>query len=390
MPAAAIPGPPARRGRARAGRGPARASAQAGYALLVILLLFSLLALAIAAAVPSWTTEIRRQREQTEIDYAREYVMGIRRYYHKFGTYPPNLERLEETDNQHYLRRAWPDPLSKDGKWRFVHPGDIEVPRPPGAQQGTGLEDLMQPNAPGGNAPAAPAAPGGGFGQNSIGGAMGGAVGGAMGGAMPGAGGGPTGGVGGGAAGVFGGGPGSGMGGRITPGAGGGGAAGLFGGGPGSGVGGGITPGMPGTGGVPVGGAGGIGLPPLALGALPPLDGDVVGYFILTPAAAKRTDEVMGAPIIGVASRNDKPAVHAFRKQDRASDWVFVYDPAADRRGMGGAGIMPPQPGSPMPGMPGSPAPTPIPQQPSGPRAAPPFPPCVDCGRAGGAAADLR
>jgi len=376
VPAAAIPGPPARRGRARTGgrRGPARAAEQAGYALLVILLLFSLLALAIAAAVPSWTTEIRREREQTEIDYAREYVMGIRRYYHKFGTYPPNLDQLEETDNQHYLRRAWPDPLSKDGKWRFVHPGDIEVPRPPGAQQGTGLEDLMQPNAPGGNAPAAPAAPGGGFGQNPIGGGMGGAMPGAVPGAMPGVGGGAAGGLGGGVAGLFSGSPGSGMSGGITPGAGGG-AAGPFGGGPSSGMSGGITPGGPGAGGVPVGGAGGIGLPPLALGALPPLDGDVVGYFIFTPAAAKRTGELIGAPIIGVASRNDKPAVHAFRGQDRPSDWVFVYDPAADRRGMGGAGVMPPQPGSPMPGMPGSPAPfppapTPIPQQPTGPGAA--------------------
>ncbi|MGH9489892.1 MAG: hypothetical protein ACRD17_05235, partial [Terriglobales bacterium] len=63
-------GPP--RSRRGAGR-------QDGYALLIILLLASLLALTLAEAAPGWITAIQRRREQTAIDYARQYVMGIRR-----------------------------------------------------------------------------------------------------------------------------------------------------------------------------------------------------------------------------------------------------------------------------------------------------------------------
>lgn len=286
----------------RAARSPLRRR-QAGYALLVILLLFSLLALAIAAAVPAWTTAIKREREQASIDYAREYVMGIRRYYHKFGAYPPDLDRLEETDNIHYLRHAWRDPLAKDGKWRFVHPGDVEIPRPPGSPQGTGLEDLMQPATP---APASPAGQGSSSpvpgmtssvtsylsGMPEIGGPLRGGLGGASGGST-----------------------------------------------------------LPGASPISVANSRGM-LPSVNLGPMPPADGDVVGYFVLTPAAAQRTGDTFGAPIIGIVSRDTKLAVHEFNGKDKPSDWLFVYDPAADRRALGGAAALPAPPQNPLGGLP--------------------------------------
>lgn len=276
---------PARRGRAP----------EAGYALLVVLLLFSLLAIGLAAAAPAWTTALKREREQAEIDYARQYVMGIRRYYHKFGTYPPDLDRLEETNDVHYLRRAWPDPLSKNGKWRFLHTGDVETPmsRAEAAQIAGGLGGGSP--FPGGGGPGG-AAPSGGLAPLSPSQLATGSLSGA---------------------GL--------VGGLATPNA-----------------------------GAPPAAAGGLGLPTLNFGgpngALPPLDGDVVGYFVLTPAAADRTadEEVIGSPIIGVASYNNQPAVHAFQGQSKPSDWLFVYDPQADRGGL--AGAMPVQ-GQPLQGL---------------------------------------
>lgn len=297
----------------RAARSPLQRR-QAGYALLVILLLFSLLALALATAVPAWTTAIKREREQASIDYAREYVMGIRRYYHKFGTYPPDLDRLKETDNVHYLRHAWQDPLAKDGKWRFVHPGDVEIPRPPGSPQGTGLEDLMQPASP-----APPSPSGQGFPSQAF----------------------PS--------------PIPGMASGATSGLSGMSGIGAQGGALGGGVGGQT---MSGVATISAANSRGM-LPSVNLGPLPPADGDVVGYFVLTPAAAQRTGDTFGAPIIGVVSRDAKPSVHEFNGKDKPSDWLFVYDPAADRRGMGGAAALPAPPQNPLGGLSPSPPTTP-------------------------------
>jgi hypothetical protein len=94
--------------------------------LLVVLLVFSIFVISLAMAVPRWKTEIQRDRENMEIDRAHQYVEGIKRYYHKFGSYPPNLERLKETNGIHYLRREWPDPLTPDGKWKLLQYSDLK------------------------------------------------------------------------------------------------------------------------------------------------------------------------------------------------------------------------------------------------------------------------
>lgn len=284
-----------------------RPVAERGYALLIILLLFSLLALTLAEAAPGWITAIQRQREQTAIDYARQYVMGIRRYYHKFGSYPPNLDRLEQTNDVHYLRRAWPDPLVKSGKWYFIHPGDLiapkvkGVPGEGGALGGTGTTFGGQQSGIGG--------------QNS---------------GLPGA---------------FG---------NQGP------AAGIM-----------PQAGMNSLTGTPAGGLAGA----AAAFSLPQLHGGSIdGIEVLTGYRLRKQDsgfagvgaQIGGGPIIGVAIPSNKPAVHEFNGKDRPDDWLFVYDPAADRT-VGGAmpqGPVPPSPGTGGPS--GNPSPTPTPGGPAG------------------------
>lgn len=99
---------------------------QEGYALLIVMLIFSIFVISLAMAVPRWKTEIQRDRENMAIDRAHQYVEGIKRYYHKFGSYPPNLKRLEETNGIHYLRQPWPDPLTPDGKWKLLQFSDLK------------------------------------------------------------------------------------------------------------------------------------------------------------------------------------------------------------------------------------------------------------------------
>lgn len=276
-------------GSLRHGKRP-RPAAESGYALLIILLLASLLALTLAEAAPGWITAIRRQREQTAIDYARQYVMGIRRYYHKFGAYPPNLDRLEQTNGVYYLRRDWPDPLVKNGKWYFIHPGDLIAPKVKGVP------------GEGGTA----AGPGG--------------AGTAFGGQLAG--------IGEQGSGLLGG-----LGSQGSP----------------TGV-------APQTGGLTGAAAAGFSVPQVQGG---PIDGiEVLTGYRLRKQDSEFTgasSQIGGGPIIGVAIPSNKPAVHEFNGKNRPDQWLFVYDPAADRS-VGGA--MPQGPVAPN-ASPGSPIPAP-------------------------------
>lgn len=263
---------------------------QSGYALLIILLLFALLALTLAEAAPGWITAIQRQREQTAIDYARQYCMGIRRYYHKFGTYPPNLDRLQATNDVHYLRRAWPDPLAKNGKWYFIHPGDLIAPK----VQGVPGQNSM-PGGPGtaGMPAGGPATAlfSTGFGpQNAFGPA---AATGATG-AMPG-----------------------------------------------------LASAASGLAPAPGAALAAFGLPPMRSGAI---DGiEVLTGYRLRPQDTTFAS-IGGGPIIGVAILSKKPAVHEFNGKDLPDQWLFIYDPAADRSLGGAAPQGPVAPGASTPG----------------------------------------
>ncbi len=101
--------------------------------LLIVLMMLCLLVLALAQAAPRVATQIRREREKEMVFRAQQYVVAIQRYYHKFGAYPPNLDRLKETNGIHFLRRAWRDPLTRNGKWFFIHYGQVAVSGPAAA-----------------------------------------------------------------------------------------------------------------------------------------------------------------------------------------------------------------------------------------------------------------
>ena len=299
-----------------------------GYALLAIFLALSILTITLAVAVPAMKTSIRREQENESIYRARQYVTAIRRYYHKFGAYPPDLAHLKETNNTRFLRREWKDPLTRDGKWRFLHFGDMLQPN------NNPLNGSGNNRNPGGG-------PAGGIGGPGLGG--------------PSLGGEP--GDGGGGLGIGGSGVGNpGLGGPAGFGQGGGGAF----GGPSNGIGGqGI--GGPGIGGPGIGGAGN-GLGGSSGG------GPAPGGFLGGGPSDGRS--LGGGPIIGVASLDTRPGIHEFRHKSKPSEWLFIYDPSKDTslRGAGGGmppGVMP-QGGFGGIGGPGGPGAPPPPPPPSG------------------------
>lgn len=114
---------------------------QRGVILLMLLIALTLIIIAMAVAAPKLAQQIKRDREVEMIHRGTEYARAVKRYYKKFGRYPANIEQLENTNNIRFLRKAYTDPMSKDGKWRPVRFGEVQLGqqgRGPGTIGGTG------------------------------------------------------------------------------------------------------------------------------------------------------------------------------------------------------------------------------------------------------------
>lgn len=95
--------------------------------LLAVLFLMAIMVLTALAVAPALIHQAKRDREQEMIHRGTEYARAIKKYYKKFGRYPANLEQLDNTNNIRFLRRRFKDPLSKDGQWRLLRYGDIQM-----------------------------------------------------------------------------------------------------------------------------------------------------------------------------------------------------------------------------------------------------------------------
>lgn len=90
---------------------------QRGYILLTLMLFVSLLVIGALAVLPEMAFEAKRDREEEMIHRGVQYSRAIQHYYKKFGTYPANLDALENTQNLRFLRKRYKDPVTgKDFK----------------------------------------------------------------------------------------------------------------------------------------------------------------------------------------------------------------------------------------------------------------------------------
>ncbi|MCG6922093.1 MAG: type II secretion system GspH family protein [Acidobacteria bacterium] len=111
-------------------RSPRRA--EAGYTLVTLLAAVTIMLILMAAAMPSWRYVMKNDREEELIFRGGEIADAIQRFQQRNGNaLPPSLEVLVKGK---FLRREYKDPMTKDGKWRFIRPGEAIGPiRPPGA-----------------------------------------------------------------------------------------------------------------------------------------------------------------------------------------------------------------------------------------------------------------
>ena len=126
---------------------------ESGFSLVGLLAGCTIMLILMGAAVPSWQYVMKDMREEELLFRGIQIAEAIERYQKKNGNAsPPSLDVLVKGK---FLRKAYKEPMSKTGKWRFVRPGEaLPVPGRPG------LPIPGQPAAPPPPAPEAPGSPG--------------------------------------------------------------------------------------------------------------------------------------------------------------------------------------------------------------------------------------
>ena len=90
-------------------------------------MLIAVMSILVAAALPLWSTQAKRDKEQELISRGMQYAEAIRVFQRRFGRLPVRLEELVEVEPRS-IRRLWEDPMTGSKNWIRVFEGT-----PPGA-----------------------------------------------------------------------------------------------------------------------------------------------------------------------------------------------------------------------------------------------------------------
>jgi len=156
-------------------RKPIPASEQ-GYVMLIAIFFIALLVISLAVAAPKIARSIQRDRDLETFHRGMQYRRAIQLYYRKFHAYPPNVEALVNTNDIHFLRKKYKDPITGQDDWKPIAFGQNKTPTAMGffGQPLAGNASTLAGIGPGG-AGGLPGAtnPGGAYGGGSGGGIFG-------------------------------------------------------------------------------------------------------------------------------------------------------------------------------------------------------------------------
>lgn len=109
---------------------PARAG---GYNLVILVMTITVLNIMVAAALPQWSSVLRRHKEAELIFRGLQYAEAIRVFQTRFNRPPVRLQELIETKPRS-IRKLWENPMSEDGSWGLIlasnQPGEGPDGRP--------------------------------------------------------------------------------------------------------------------------------------------------------------------------------------------------------------------------------------------------------------------
>lgn len=116
-----------------------RPAAEAGFSLVGALAGITIMLTLMAMAMPAWRYVMQDDREEELIFRGSAIADAIARCQRETRSLPVSLDFLVK---KKFLRKEYTDPMSKHGRWRLIHPGEM-VPPPlptggPGAEGGKG------------------------------------------------------------------------------------------------------------------------------------------------------------------------------------------------------------------------------------------------------------
>lgn len=126
-----------------------------------MMMVLTLLLISLTVALPDIYTAGQRAREEELIFRGNEYARAILLYHRQFNKFPQTVDDLlKRTNGYRFLRHPYPDPMTRSGKWRFIHANaagvvfDSKTLTPPPQKTGqgatnTGNTSTDQANAPG-------------------------------------------------------------------------------------------------------------------------------------------------------------------------------------------------------------------------------------------------
>ncbi len=122
-----------------------------GYILITLILFVALLAISLVAVLPVITQQIKRDREEEMIHRGVQYSRAIKHFYKKFNRYPNTIEELQNTNEIHFLRKRFKDPVTgKD--FKILHYGDVQMSSGGGLAGATPVANMTGGN-PGASGP---------------------------------------------------------------------------------------------------------------------------------------------------------------------------------------------------------------------------------------------
>jgi type II secretory pathway pseudopilin PulG len=109
-----------------------------GYILITLMLFVALLTIAALAILPEIRQQIRRDQEEEMRHRGTQYMRAIQHFYKKNSRYPARIEELENTNNLRFLRKRYKD-LVTGKDFKILRLGDKELSVLGGAGMGVGL-----------------------------------------------------------------------------------------------------------------------------------------------------------------------------------------------------------------------------------------------------------
>ena len=99
---------------------------EAGFLLIALVVAVFIIALMLTVAAPTVARSLERDKEVESEHRAQQYVRAIHNYYLKFNSYPSSIDQLLNSNNQHFLREQYKDPLT-GGDYRLIHFGEAKT-----------------------------------------------------------------------------------------------------------------------------------------------------------------------------------------------------------------------------------------------------------------------